>query len=177
MATPAYLSKTQFIGRIGLQIGNYDDFNNYAYDIEQMYLLKLLGFQQKREYEVDNADGTLQSKYEYIISGILAGYEDQNGVLRQLKGFREMVKWFFYFHFVTEQQDPRTLSGDPQEAYIQAVNGSKNVMNRRVISAYNQGVDYYNEIVDYMTYIESETPDTYENWEYEELKKINIFGI
>ena len=175
MATPSYLAKSQFVGDIHLLFGNYEDFNDFAVNIEKKYLQKLLGF--NHYYEIYIA-GNKDQKYVNLRDGIEAGYEDRDGYQQELRGFKEMLKYFFYFHYVIEVQTERTLSGDPQEAYIKMVGGSKQSANVRLCNAWNTGVKYYNQLVDYMIITEDNTPDTYEDWVYDDtLTNINTFGI
>lgn len=179
MATPFYLAESQFTGRIRIDFGNYADFNDFAADIEQEYMQKLLGYRIYKtiaDYENGMALG-LDDKYGVLIEGDRDGWTDDDGVLRRLSGLKEMLKWFFYVHYLTEDHDARTVSGDPQEVYIKTVNGARHVFNQKIVKAWNRAVDLYYEIVDYMEYIESGTPDTYEDWDYEELEYINNFGI
>jgi len=169
--TPAYLAKSQFVGQLHLDFGNYVHFNEFAYDVEQDYLLKLLGYEIKSLLEASPST----EKYANILNG--CEWTDTNGVLKKQRGFKEMVKYFFYYRFRIEEEDPRTKSGDPTEAYIKAVSGAKHILNKRIIRNYNRGVIIFNEIIEYMTYIEGQTSDTYENWSYETLEESNSFGI
>ena len=87
-----------------------------------------------------------------------------------------MLKCFFYYHFVLEEEGKETQS-DPTTAYVEAINGKKDIKNRQVLRAWNLGVEIFDETIAYMEKIESDTPDTYGEWIYETLNEDNEFGI
>jgi hypothetical protein len=90
-----------------------------------------------------------------------------------------MLIYFFYFEFITRVQDKRTLSGDPQEAYVRSVQGERHIKNNHLVTIWNEGVRCWNEIVDYINYqVDQESNDNFEFWPYTEKKEtINTFGI
>jgi hypothetical protein len=61
MATPLYLAKNDFLkvgtgGSLLIDFGNYEDFNNFAAEIEKKYLTKLFGVALR--YTVTPINGT-----------------------------------------------------------------------------------------------------------------------
>ena len=168
--TPSYLAKNQFVGPIELDFGNYENFNEFAYYIEQKYMVKLLGDDLKLALQASPET----TKYANLLNGV--EYEHSDGQTYDMKGIKEMLKWFFYYHFVIEEEDENTQA-DPQQAYIRAVNGVKFIKNRKTIRAFNRGVDLYDEVIKYIDHINGVTANTYDDWIYETLEKINSFGI
>jgi hypothetical protein len=98
---------------------------------------------------------------------------------KNLEGFTAMVKYFFYFEFITRVQDKRTLSGDPQEAYVKSVQGERHIKNNHLITIWNEGVRCWNEIVDYCEYqVDYENNTDYSIWPFTAKKEtFNTFGI
>jgi hypothetical protein len=166
MATPSFIKKTDFQkvgtgGSLLIDFGNYEDFDNFAYEIEQRYLTKLFGV------------------YLRNIVGTLAGisWTDDGVTYHEVHGKAAMLRCFFYFHYFTEIEMSRKTSSDPGDAYMKAVDGTRAVFNQRMINAYNKGVDYFNEIVDYLNYQNSLDPTAYPNFSTAKMEYINSFGI
>jgi hypothetical protein len=159
-----YLSKHLFEqhgGRLQIDFGNKDDFDNFAEEIELKYLTKLYGVQ----YRLTRQVGGLS-------------YPDSSGVYYEVHGEEAMLKSFFYFHYITECQGAKVLSGSAEEAYMTAVNGTKEMIQSNLVKSYNQGVDYFNEIVDYINYTNSVDPTAYPDFNTNKItEKLNIFGI
>jgi hypothetical protein len=177
MATPVFLKKSDFVGEIEIDFGNYDEFNSFAIDIEDKYCYQLLGVDLGRE--LVNAP----SSYDYIVLGEQNNWIDSRFAApydkKRLRGLKKMLQYFFYFEFITRVQDKRTLSGDPQEAYVRSIQGERHIKNNHLVMIYNKGVDCWNEIHDWLTFqIDVEKNDTVETWQrHEKLKHLNTFGI
>jgi hypothetical protein len=163
MSSPTYLTKEMFMqegGRLQIDFGNYDDFDNFATEIERKYLTKLWGVHNRDSYTMTGLSWTDGTSYF------------------EVHGHEDMLKAFFYFHYITECQGAKVLSGSAEEAYQVAVNGTKDLITSNVIKAYNQGVDYFNEIVDYVNYQNSQDPTNYPDFNTSRItEKLNIFGI
>jgi len=177
MANPVFLTKAQFTGQVEIDFGNYDEFNQFAIEIEKKYAFELFGYEMGRD--ILNKLAALQLVY--------SGTDDYWTDLRlsnpyrakNLEGFAAMVKYFFYFEFITRVQDKRTLSGDPQEAYVRSIQGERHIKNNHLVMVWNEGVRCWNEIVDYCGYqVDYESNTDYNRWPYTaEKETINTFGI
>jgi len=165
MATPSYIAKTDFLkvgtgGSLLIDFGNYEDFDNFAYEIENKYLTKLLGVYLRGTVPpILGASWTVGSDY----------FEQH--------GTTAMIQQFFYFHYYTDIEMSTKTSSDAATAYIRTVEGVRHLSNRRMIAAYNKGVDYFNELVDYINYRISEGATNYPGFATEKMTYINIFGI
>jgi len=158
-----YLSKDLFQqhgGSLQIDFGNYDDFDHFAYEIEMKYLTKLYGVL-------------------YRLTRTVGGLSWNDGTTYyEVHGEEAMLMAFFYFHYITECQGAKVLSGSPEEAYMKAVNGTKEMIKSNIVKAYNQGVDYFNEIVDYIDYMNSQDPTAYPDFDTVKMtEKLNVFGI
>ena len=160
MATPQYLAKTDFKGVLKIDFGNYDQFDDLAAKIETDYMTKLFGVYLRNTV-------SLKSGLSYQVSGDY--YE--------IHGTTEMLKYFFYFHYMTEHHTEMARTDKIEEIYSYAVGGQKARMNRLIVNNWNTAVDYYNEIIDYVNYQISQGSTDYEGFNPVILEKINEFGL
>lgn len=179
MATPKFISIDDFVGDLNLDFGNEGFDNNMAAKIEKEILIMCFGFQLYTAIisDLDENDDPQSTKYDYLINGIEAGYTDSSGYLQRLEGAKEMLKHFFYCEFLSDRQTHHTSTGIVEAASVNAVQ-SYDGLNKKYVRAYNLGVDYFNQLRDYILYQNSvEGEDFYENFEYEQLKYSNTLGI
>jgi hypothetical protein len=178
MAAPVFLQKSDFVGEIEIDFGNYDEFNNFAYAIERKYAFELFGPELGRSIlsNVNVLGAVIQGSDDYWTD---TRDNDPRYRSRNLHGFHAMVKQFFYFEFITRVQDKRTLSGDPQEAYVRSIQGERHIKNNHLVMIYNKGVQFWNEIIDYIEFQEySGVTEYYDRFPYPDKKEtINTFGI
>jgi hypothetical protein len=165
MATPSYIAKTDFQkvgtgGSLLIDFGNYEDFDNFAYEIEQKYMTKLFGVYLRNIVDLKSGQSWTDGTNYYEHHGTTA-----------------MIQQFFYFHYYTDIEMSVKTSSDAATAYIKTVEGVRHLSNRRMIAAYNKGVDYFNELVDYINYRISEGSTDYPGFATEKMTYINIFGI
>ena len=179
MATaPYFITEDQFVGSISLDFGSPGFDDDFAAEFEEEILQKLLGYQVFKELidDLDANNDPATAKFTYLVDGIAAGWTDDSGQLRQLKGIKVMLAYLFYHRYVEDVQTHQTTIGSIE---LSVENGVQNYAgrNKRAVRAWNRGFVYYRELYDYMNKIESDTPDTYENWEYTAIEKDNTFGI
>jgi len=175
MAAPTYLAKDDFLkvgtgGSLLIDFGNYEDFDNFAYEIEEEYLTKLFGVRNKQLFD---ADRTLDKYADLFVK---TDWNDGTNYYTY-QGITKMLQYFFFFRYYTDIEQSIKTSSDAATAYIKTVEGVRDLSNLRMIKAYNKAVDYFNEIVDYIIYFNNETPEHYPQFDTIKMKKINIFGI
>ena len=176
MATPKYLAVSQFVGKIELMLGNYPQFDDFAVWVEKKYIDKLLTYEYRVQLFKYDLTGDEKQIYDYLLDGFTSGWVNDAGILKEMVGIKEMVKWFFAYEFLTTKTDQRNKESNAETVYINKISGARDSANLDIIGIWNQGVEYYNQIVEYLTEQKSDT-DYFDNWTYVKLEKINSFGI
>ena len=179
MATaPYFIDEDLFVGSITLDFGKEGFDDDFAAEFEEEILQMLLGYDVYKALiaDLDAANDPTTDKYTYLVDGIAAGWTDDSGYLRQLKGIKVMLAYLFYARYVEDRATNYTTIGVVE---LQSENATQNYFGRikKSIRAWNKGLVYYRELISYISYIEGNTPDTYENWHYVPLEDENTFGI
>jgi len=177
MATPKYLAVSQFVGKIELMLGNYPQFDDFAVWVEKKYIDKVLTYEYRVKLFKDQFDHVdEEALYGRILNGLTSGWTNEAGILVEMVGIKEMLKWFFAYEFLTTKTDQRNKESNAETVYINKISGARDSANLDIVGIWNQGVEYYNQIVEYLTKQKSDT-DYFDNWTYVKLEKINSFGI
>jgi hypothetical protein len=143
--------------------------DNYCPFVEEMVLRKLFGETLYNDFILDKT----VTKYANLINGVTA-YYTYNSVTRKFTGIKKMLAYFTYFEFIPDQYSYNSQFGQKKP---KANNSESVIDHKKLIRAWNKGVDLYNEAIFYMQYINSIIPDTYEDLLSEEIEHINQWGI
>lgn len=179
MATPKFISESQFVGTINLDFGNAGFPNDHAAEFEKKFLIKLLGMDLYRalidDLDVNNDPQT--DKYVKLVDGISAGYTDESGYKQQLEGIKSMLKYLFFAEYVEASIYTHTTTGVIQ-AQVSNATISEIGTAKQKVHAQNLGVDYFNQLIAYIRYKNGVEGDDYYNlWHYEMIRKINLMDI
>lgn len=180
MATaPYFLSTDQFIGTIEVSFSDYNVFSDMATEIEEDILVDLLGYELYLALvaDLDASNDPQTQKYIDLVDGIAAGYTGSDGVMHRLKGIIAMLPYLYYYYHVENVQSHTTEVGDIE---ISVTNSEKSIAarNKRAVRAWNKGLVYYRELVDFINYKnDEEGDDYYENFDNTVLDDQNTFGI
>ena len=176
MATPSYLTTSVFVGEINITFGTSSKFNDFAAELEVDYINKLLGYELYQEFTDRISEG--DDKWGYLRDGLPKGYSDSNGDVHRLRGITVMLKYFFYYHYILDQQSTATSVGDVQFGVQNAEQSAHSYTTKKLIHAYNKGVDCYNELIDYIEFKNSEEGDDYyDGFNPTYIEHINEWGI
>lgn len=179
MAAPYFISDAQFIGTIKLDFGSLGMDDSFATEVEENYLIQLLGYElyQSLIADLDSNGDPQTQKYIDLVDGVTGGYTDESGFKRRVEGVNVMLKYFFYDQYRRDKQTSQTTIG---ETDLTAINAPKVTggLAEKIVYAYNQGVVHYCDLINFISFKNSsEGDDYYEHWEYKTLMKVNILGI
>lgn len=172
----AIIDKTYFIGDINLPTDNTNLVNRLNVYIEQAqikYLQKALGYEL---YSLFIAQ--LPTPTDARFTEILTGKEYTSlltGRLTKWTGLKNDEKESFLAYFAAylysyHSQDNETGNGQAQQKFENSERVSPADFQ---VNAYNKGVKHYYELYDFL-YSNSET---YPEWDFTHIKKINWAGI
>ena len=174
----AIIDYTYFIEHISLPTDNENTQNKLALfinDTQKKYLVKSLGYELYKLFIAD-LPVPVTDRFTDLLEGV--DYIDTHGTHRRWNGLENTEKdtflaYFAYYHALESGQYNATSNG----VTVQVFENSELISPiAKQVYAYNEGVDRYNELYDFLY----ENKDTYPEWdssEWIELKKINIFDI
>ena len=151
----------------GLLQANKDSLEAYYTAIitqkEPMLLKRWFGYAVAKELQV----ATPTTEYAFLLDG--GEYTDADGILQELTGLKKALPHIMYFYCVREQQTQNASIGQVEAL---AENSKPSNPTPKLTKNYNQGVEYINEVFDYMT--EYDYNDDYIR---RKLTTLNQFGI
>lgn len=171
MATPTYLAEEQFVGTIHIDCSSFDDF---AAQKEEDIFMDLLGFELWTDLKANLTD----QKYIDLLDGVAAGWDDGGTTQRRLKGIKAMLPYLFYYYYVQDQQTTATSVGNIELLIENGEQSGGQKLGKKMITAYNKGLVYYRELVDFINYqigVKGET--YYPGFDNTTLEKENQWGI
>ena len=173
MATLMF-AKTDLKGEINIDFGTFSEFTDMSAQLQERYLLKLLGF----ELYVDLGSNEEATKYTNLISGIAAGWTDGT-YYYQLKGLDEMLTYFFYYEYQKQLQTFQTTIGEFEGLAENAGKPeNKGSLTNKMVNAYNYAYMIYQQQIAYIEYQrDEEGDDYYPGFQPTEIYKENSFGI
>lgn len=170
----AIINYTSFTdGLLYLNLSNEDDRdsmnNKYCPFVEKKMLTKLLG---ESLYNDFIGNKTVQ-KYANLINGVDATYE-YNGKTKKYTGLKDMLAYFTYFQYVSRLDKIPTQSGFKR---VKNQNSESVSPASEMCEAWNEGVSLYYQAIDFINYTNDQTPNTYADFDPEDIGTINIWGI
>jgi len=174
----AIIDYTYFIGHISLPTDNENAQNKLALfisDAQKKYLIAALGYELYKLFIAELPVPT-SDRFTDLLDGV--DYTDANGNQARWNGLANTEKesflsYFAYYNALGSGQYNATNNG----VTVQMFENSELISPiAKQTFAYNEGVNLYNELYDYLF----ENEDTYPEWDNEdwiELKKVNIFNI
>jgi len=154
--------------------GTIAELNSYCVTEEANALLKLLGRTLYTELIDATVDGAVTgTKWTNLINGVAASFE-YGGKTMKYNGLKNYFCYLIYTIYTRDQVTSNTPFGDvaPKPS-----NGEQTFNIPRAVKAYNLWVDAFNDAVDYINHINSETADTYEGFNTSKLEYVNSWGI
>lgn len=180
MATaPYFISEDQFVGLVNLDFGKEEFPSSFAIEVEENICINLLGYDLWTALIADLSDLNVPNtqKYRDLVDGISTGYTDNSEYLKRLKGIKEMLKYFFFATYQSYLQSHQTQIGEFEFSAENSIKSGSG-LNNKFVYAYNLGVVYYYELINFINYKNSsEGQDYYNNFHYELKCKTNVFGI
>jgi hypothetical protein len=155
-----YLTKAHFTGMLKIDFGNYDNFDDIATFVENKYMTKLFGVHLRETVSLESGQS----------------YQDGD-TWKEHHGTTEMLKYFFFYEFMTKVQNDIARTDKIEEVYSYSVSGQRDRMNFMITGNWNIAVTYYNELVDYVNYLIDEGSTDYEGFDPESLEKVNVLGV
>jgi hypothetical protein len=149
--------------------GTIAELNSYCETYEAEALLSLLGRTLYTEYLGDlNA-----TKWTYLLNGVAAAFEYDDKTMIYA-GLKTKFCYLIYGPYTRDQVAANTSFGDvaPKPS-----NGEQTYNISRAVKAYNIWVDAFNDAVDYINYINSVTPGTYDGFDTDKLEYANSWNI
>lgn len=162
-----YITKEQFIGRLILDFGSYSGFDAYAVQIQDEVLLNLLGYATYK----DMNDNISDAKYQNLLNGV--EYTDSAGNLQKAVGIKVMLPYFFYFFYSRDIQSYNSTLGEFESLAENSQQATRSKLNSKIVNNYNQGIVYYDQLIDYMEL----NSEDYPNLVPTILEKENVFCI
>jgi hypothetical protein len=166
-----YTDITKLIGTIYIEQKALNNFDEYAPLIERNVMIDLLGFDVYTAILADDS----ATKYTDLLNG--STYTGDDGYLHQVRGIIEMLPYFFYFYFKRDLESYGTSIGEFKALAQNAEKDNVNI-NRKLVSAWNTGVEMYEELYQFILYKQSTEGDSYYyNWLFKPKCKLNMFAI
>jgi len=166
-----YTDKTKLVGEILIDPLALNDFDEVAAPIEDEIMKDLLGFEL---YTLLKAAPT-DAKYTALLNG--GSYTASNGYLTEVKGIKEMLPYFYFFYSLRNLASYNTSAGE-FAAQAQNAEGAAENLTRKLVHAYNKGVDLYNQLYGFIQFKNiEEGSGYYYHWQFVPKGKINMYGI
>jgi hypothetical protein len=153
--------------------GTIAELNSYCLTYEEEGLLALLGRTLYTEYYEDSLLATHDAKWTNLIDGVATSFE-YDGKTMIYGGLKTKFCYLIYSIYTRDQITSNTSFGDVSP---KPSNGEQTYNTPRAVNAYNKWVDAFNDAVDYISYVNSITPDTYEGFDTIKLDYANSWGI
>lgn len=169
-----FIDKTKFVGEIKIDFGSFDNFTDLAPQIQRRYLIRFLGFECYKALEAAEAD----PEFVNILDGVDDGFTDENGVLCEVPGLKEILLYFFFNDYQKEIQSFTSTLGEFEGMAENADRDQdKHLLVKKLVRAWNLGREKYLALGKYMVYQNEQTPDLYPGFEIAEIDKINSYDI
>lgn len=200
----SFINKTYFINDINLTSAQLDNIINWITIYEEEILKKLLGYTLHTELIADlDINGNPQTtKFINLVGGAEFSFTTINGYdvstkwmgLRDSTRLKSLIAYYTYYQYRNENETYNTTSG-------QKINNSENSTKAdvvpKLINAWNKMIDLYGNVPykynkeyflnndNYRHYNSNPSAfnyllaniDDFNNWVFEPLEKINVFGI
>jgi hypothetical protein len=149
----AIIDTDNFVGVINIDTSKnttVDELEAFALIYEPLYLNALMGTQMYFDFMANLTD----TKYTNLINGTSEVFQWEGRYLK-LNGLKVMLSYFIYFHYLQTQKNFNSIRGQV-EANIETA--TKVNPSNELIRAYNFGVQFFNECVDYIQYKSADYP-------------------
>jgi hypothetical protein len=165
----------KFIGTILIDPKSFDTHaTNFFTEKESDILTDLLGYELKTALEAGLLVDPIPEKYSKLTDGTTYTVSD---VIYKVAGIKEMLPYLQYFYFTRDQKGFSTSLGE-FESTVENAQRNDNTERQKSTTAYNKGLRYYYELVDYIVYVRSqEGNDYYKGFCYKPLRRTNILGL
>ncbi len=183
---------------------NSDDLDTYITTYQESLLKQFLGEDLYNALDDNYNPSTTTDKWYKLVNGDT--YEKVSGdntFTIKYKGVKGLLADFVYFYYKGDNATSTTGGGEVVSTYE---NSTVSKVDRKAIRAFNLGVDLVGEIIErdvdfvvvgdfpffinnkskdellpnlynYITFKNSEDSETYPNWIFKPMNKINEFGI
>jgi len=160
------IDNTKFSGLLNLEVtADTDYLDAISTQIIADLLPKWFGYALAKEL-IGSSTGAEAQK---LIDGV--EYTDNNGDLQYLTGLDDYLLYFVYFYYARDKESFDSTLGSKEAL---AENAAQSNPSRKLTQNYNQGVEFCNKM---LTYI-SDNKDKYTDAILTtDLETINIFGI
>ena len=130
------------------------DFNEYISRYETTYLSRMFGKELYDLFITDLSGGVpTSSRFIFVFDPFI---DQTDNSLTESKGIKEMLKGIIYFQYLRDRVT--TVGTDGIHMTRSENSETMNGINHSLISRYNEGIETYNLIQNYMFCID---PDTY----------------
>lgn len=144
----------------------------YIDKYEPKILTRVLGYQLYKEFKAAiDAGAPIDAKWTNLRDGTEYTYSSE---LRYFDGLKQLIVNYVYFKFIKEQSQFNTGVGIKS---INTENSQNTDASFKQVFAFNELVDINCQLYEFITAKNDETADTYENYTYNEIEKINEFNI
>lgn len=161
----AILAYTDFTSSLNLDTESTDQqtyIGNMIDEFEPKYLRRVLGDSLYFDY----TQNTGATKYTTLVNGETNNYYTDNGLNYPFYGLKEMLKYFIFFEIKKDSISYDNSVGE------NVLNNQMNETNLKLVKAFNKGVELADEAIDYINYKNSQTADTYPDFEPDRFKDI-----
>lgn len=151
---------SDFVGKYEINVNQYNEtlIDAYIAKYEKQYLLKLLGATLYGLFVAD-LTGTPEEPQTAIYVTIFESFEIDNEGLNNIlvsNGIKEMLTGFIYYHLTLDNQQSQTSIGVVSP---NAENGTMIAMNSITNSRYNDNVETFRAIQEYIMLNSTDYPD------------------
>lgn len=143
----------------------------YIDKYEPRILTRVLGYQLYKEFNVGLAEETPAEKWTELRDGAEYTYNDE---LKYFDGLKTLIVNYVYFKFVKEQSQFNTGVGIKS---IDTENSQNTDASFKQVYAFNELVDINCQLNEFITAKNDEVANTYENYSYKEIHKVNEYNI
>lgn len=143
----------------------------YIDKYEPRILTRVLGYQLYKEFNTAIAGSSPAQKWIDLRDGSEYTYSSE---LRYFDGLKTLTVNYVYFKFIKEQSQFNTGVGIKS---INTENSENTDSSFKQVYAFNELVDINEQLYEFITAKNDEVADTYENYDYTEICKVNEFNI
>ena len=157
---------TSFKGLLDISTDKIEDNLTFIIEQKEPGLLECwFGYALAKDIQSDSPS----SEAQVLIDGV--EYTDSSGDLQMLTGLKDLLPYWLYFYIVRDQQMQNSSLGELDFA---VENSTKVDPVAKMVQNYNKGVDYTNEMIEYI----SDRLDVYTTANLSNYQEyVNIFDI
>lgn len=147
----------------------------YITQFQEELLMKLFGRNLYAFFDtpIDLDPLTYDPKWTEIKDAQTTYYE-YNGIKYKYPGLKRILVSYVYFHWNRLETSSSTPQGETRST---STNGEAVYNDSKQVNAWNEAQRLYYEVVNYILYKNSLTPDYFADFDYDVMEKINSFGI